>query len=97
MMQDEPAKTTTDEKADQGEENVEEITIEIVQNQLVNNFRPVQPLNNRLIYRTFTYEPRKEVRYVVRYSSQNNLAISSTAPSFIILFSCFIFTLFLSR
>ena len=96
-MQDEPAKTTTDEKADQVEENVEEITIEIVQDQLVNNFRPVQPLNNRLIYRTFTYEPRKEVRYVVRYNSQNNLAISSTAPSFIILFSCFIFTLFLSR
>ena len=96
-MQDEPAKTTTDEKADQVEENVEEITIEIVQDQLVNNFRPVQPLNNRLIYRTFTYEPRKEVRYVVRYNSQNNLAISSTAPSFIILFSCFIFKLFLSR
>lgn len=95
MMQDEPV---VDEESKPADVTVEEITLEIVQEQLVNNYRPVQPINNRLIYRTFTFEPRKEVRYVVRYDSQkNNLAISSSVPSFIILISCFIISLFFIR
>lgn len=95
MMQDEPV---VDEESKPADVTVEEITLEIVQEQLVNNYRPVQPINNRLIYRTFMFEPRKEVRYVVRYDSQkNNLAISSSVPSFIILISCFIISLFFRR
>lgn len=93
MMQDQPV---VDEES-QTDETVEEITIEIVQEQLVNNYRPVQPINNRLIYRTFTYEPKREVRYVVRYDSQNNLAISSSVPSYTVLLSCFIISLFFRR
>jgi hypothetical protein len=93
MMQDEGYKTQT-EASINTEENVEEITIEIVQEQLVNNYRPVQPVNNRLVYRTFEFEPRKEIRYVVRSSSQENLAVSYV-PSFIVTFSCIIFSLFL--
>lgn len=95
MMQDEPV---VDEESKPADVTVEEITLEIVQEQLVNNYRPVQPINNRLIYRTFMFEPRKEVRYVVRYDSQkNNLAISSSVPSFIISISCFIISLFFRR
>lgn len=94
MMQDQPA---LDEEI-KANVTVEEITIEIVQEQLVNNYRPVQPINNRLIYRTFTYEPKKEVRYVVRYDSQNkNLAISSSVPPFIVLLTCVIISLFFRK
>lgn len=94
MMQDESYKTQS-EAGISSEEYVEEITIEIVQEQLVNNYRPVQAVNDRLVYRTFEFEPRREIRYVVRSDSHRSLAVSYV-PSIIVTFTCFIFSLSLS-
>lgn len=38
---------------DDSEEELSEVEIEYIQDKLVNNFRPVQPLNGRLVYRSF--------------------------------------------
>lgn len=44
-----------DEPDDAGDddEHISEVEIEYIQDELVNNFRPVQPLNRRLVYRSF--------------------------------------------
>ncbi|XP_062573340.1 putative carbonic anhydrase 3, partial [Saccostrea cucullata] len=95
MMQDEGYKTQNETQSKPAE-NVEEITIEIIQEQLVDNYRPVQPVNNRLVYRTFSFEPRREIRYVVRSESQGNFAASSV-PSFIVILTCFLLSVFSLR
>ncbi|KAL8570243.1 hypothetical protein ACOMHN_029943 [Nucella lapillus] len=55
-------------------QNLSELEVEFIQQKLVNNFRPVQPLNNRLVYRSFLHLPKTIAEYVrrtfLRLSSQ---------------------------
>ena len=42
-----------DHDDDDDDHHVTEVEIEYIQEKLVNNFRPVQPLNGRVVYRSF--------------------------------------------
>ncbi|KAL8577936.1 hypothetical protein ACOMHN_011932 [Nucella lapillus] len=44
-------------------EDVSEVEVELLQDRLVNNYRPVQPLNDRIVYRSFKLRPEQPSRH----------------------------------